>query len=64
MASADAPPRPEPRGPPPDTYSLDQLVTVTALRPGQVIVHLALRRVWEKDNQPLEGLDLEVAVTD
>ena len=64
ISAAAAPPRPKPGGPPPDTFDIDELVTVTALRSGQVTVHLALRRVWEKDKQPAEQLRLDVKVTD
>jgi hypothetical protein len=61
--AAAAPPRPEPGGPPPDTFDIDEIVTLSGRRPGKVVVHLALRRVWETDKPPLERLDLDIVVT-
>lgn len=58
------PPRPAPGGPPPASHDVAQLVTISACGPGRVVVRLVLRRSWEKEREPIDGIDLEIEVTD
>ena len=51
-------------GPIPDTYSLDGLFVITALKPGMAKVKLVLRRPWEHDNPPLKELCFDVFVSE
>lgn len=57
------PPRHERGGPIPDTFSLDKLAIITALKPGMAYVRLSLLRPWERDNPPLKELSFEVNVS-
>jgi predicted secreted protein len=58
------PPRHQRGGPIPDTYSLDELFSLTALKPGTTKVRLTLLRPWERDKPPLKELYLEIAVSE
>ncbi len=46
----------------PSSHSADILFRIHALEPGQVTLHLQLRRPWEKDRPPLSRHTLEVTV--
>lgn len=46
----------------PPSGSADEQLIVKALSAGQVTVHLALRRAWEKDKPPLQEQTLKVTV--
>lgn len=59
---AGRPPAPPAGGPPPATYSLDELFTVQAHEPGRVLIHFLQRRPWEKDRPPQQEHVLEVLV--
>ena len=58
------PPRNPRGGPIPDTYSLDGMLVITALKPGTTKVRLLLRRPWERDNPPLKELCLDISVSE
>jgi predicted secreted protein len=57
------PPRHPRGGPIPDTYSLDTLFVITALKQGTTKVRLFLLRPWERDRPPLKELYLDIAVS-
>jgi predicted secreted protein len=62
MATAPMPPG-QAGAAPPQSYNLDQQVTIEALAPGQVAVHFEQRRPWEQATPPLAAYTVEVSVT-
>lgn len=63
IESLPPPPRPSPGGPPPDSYSTEELLSITALAPGVIKVRLIMRRSWERDKLPLREIFLEISVS-
>jgi predicted secreted protein len=43
---------PAPGGLPPSNFNVDEALVVKARKPGQVRLHLTLRRPWERDAAP------------
>ena len=60
--SLPSPPRPQPGGPAPDSYSIKRVLIITALTPGVASVRLSLRRPWERDKPPLREVRMEITV--
>lgn len=54
---------PPPGGTPPDTYSAEQLVVITAEAPGEATVRLLLRRPWEHDKPALREIRFEISIS-
>jgi|GEM_PF-2658459 len=46
----------------PPGYSLDLMITIQALEPGNATIYFTQRRVWEKDKIPLKEHVLEIIV--
>ena len=61
--SIPPPPKPRPGGPAPDSYSVEQLLTITALKPGVAKVSVSLRRSWERDKPALREIRTEIVVS-
>jgi hypothetical protein len=51
-------------GPPPSSGSLPEVLELEALRPGRVLVRLALRRSWEDGVPPLDEETVTVTVVE
>jgi predicted secreted protein len=49
-------------GEPPGTSSVDEVVEVRALRPGEAVLHFVQRRPWQADQAPYRQHVVEVAV--
>jgi hypothetical protein len=63
VESIPSPCYPKPGGPPPDSYSIDQLLIITALTPGVAKVRVSLRRPWERDKPPLREICMDIVVS-
>jgi predicted secreted protein len=48
---------------PPDNYSPDEELTITALKPGHVRMILNHSRAWERDRQPLEVICVDIQIS-
>jgi predicted secreted protein len=62
IGPSSTPPATPTDGLPPNSYDVDEAVTVRARAPGQVTIHFAQRREWEKDVPPLREFDLGITV--
>jgi len=51
-----------PGGPPPDNYSADKTLIINALKSGETLIHMSLRRPWE-NKEPLKELYLKISVS-
>lgn len=63
IESKAAPPVAPAGGPPPGTYKAEEWAVLTAVAPGNVKIHLMLRRPWEHDKPPIEERMIEVDVS-
>jgi hypothetical protein len=60
--SPSPPPKPVSPDLPPDSYSLEYVLLITALKPGNVRIRLSLRRSWEKLKPPIRETTVEINV--